>query len=93
MGVDMALHEKGRLLRVYAARQQRCRHFARIGDHGVGILDSDERMQVDDAIDALIIILQLYPIADCSQIVAELDAMGGLDARKDTAVHGSLANC
>ena len=52
-----------------------------------GLLPLGDGMQVDDAEDARVIVLQPHPVPDRAQVVAEMQIAGGLDARED-AVHG-----
>ena len=42
-----------------------------------------DRMQVDDAIDAVVALLQLHEAADRAEIIAEMEVAGRLDAGKD----------
>jgi hypothetical protein len=44
-------------------------------------------MQVDDAEDTVELVLQPDPIADCAQIIAEMQVAGGLNAGEN-AIHG-----
>jgi hypothetical protein len=47
-----------------------------------------QRVQVDDAEDAFVIVLQRDPVADRPEIIAEMQIAGRLDAGKN-AVHGA----
>ena len=44
-------------------------------------------MQVDDAEDAVILVLDLHPVLDGPEIVADVQAACGLDAGKDAFFH------
>ena len=83
----MALDEEDRAGGIDARGDERRCHLARVATHLLGVLHRGQRMLVDDAIDALEAVLQPHPIADGTQIIAELNAMGRLDAGKDAAVH------
>src|SRR6185437_11140968 len=50
------------------------------------ILPGGNGVHVDDAIEAVELVLQLHPVADGAEIVAEMQVAGRLDAGKD-AVH------
>ena len=41
-------------------------------------------MEIDDAKEALILLLEIYPIAQCSEIISEMDIAGGLYAAEDS---------
>ena len=45
-----------------------------------GLGHDRERMQVDDAVDAVEVLLQLHPVTHRAQVVAEMEIAGGLDA-------------
>ena len=62
------------------------RHLARRSAQLVGILRQGQRVQIDDAEDALEVVLQRDPVADRAEIIAEMQIAGGLDAGKN-AVH------
>ena len=47
-----------------------------------------QRMQVDDAIDAVVVVLQRDEFADGAEIVAEMQIAGRLDAGKDERLEG-----
>src|SRR5262245_24749773 len=64
------------------------RDLARLRVQQLRVLRLGQRMQIDDTEDAVEILLQLHPVADGAEIVAEMQVTGGLDARKD-AVHGA----
>src|SRR5690606_14620620 len=51
------------------------------------VLPHRERVHVDDAVEAVEAFLQLHPVPDGAEIVAEMQVAGRLDAGKD-AVHG-----
>ena len=61
-------------------------HLAGLGAQLLRILRQRQRVQIDDAEDAVIVALHRNPVADRAQIIAEVQIAGGLDARED-AVH------
>src|SRR5260221_1250603 len=65
------------------------RHLARLRAQLVRVLRQCQRMQVDDAEDAVVVALQRDPVSDGAEIIAEMQIAGGLDARED-AVHGAV---
>jgi hypothetical protein len=40
-------------------------------------------MKIDDAEEALVLVLQLHPIAQCSQIIAEMQGASGFNSAED----------
>ena len=83
VGADMALAVKDRLLRVQAAGQIQRRQFQaaaaeirRVLPHGDGVL-------IHDAVDAVILILQLRKAAERADIVAQGQHTAGLDPGKN----------
>src|SRR5262249_16439183 len=84
MRADRALVEDDAALGIDAGCDiggcQRARRLAQL----VGILQLRQRMQIDDAEDALEIVLQRDPVADRAEIVAEMQIAGRLDAGKNS---------
>ena len=83
---DHALVEDDAALGVDAGGDIGGRHLARRGAQLGGILRLGQRVQVDDAEDALVVVLQRDPVADRAEIIAEMQIAGRLDAGKN-AVH------
>src|SRR5207248_1993833 len=54
----------------------------------VGVLRLGQRVQIDNAEDAVVIVLQRDPVADRAEIIAEMQIAGRLDAGKNS-VHGA----
>jgi hypothetical protein len=46
----------------------------------LGVLPNGDGVQVDDAKDTLVVVLQAHPVADRSEIVAEVKIACGLNA-------------
>lgn len=79
----MALHEHGAARRVDAERQVlRGRHQCAAAQ-GLGILRHGDGVLVDDAEERLVTVLQLRPVRDGTQGIAEVQGVGGgLGARE-----------
>ena len=80
------LDKEGRTVRIDARCQQSRREihhpfrkFSRI------ILDRDG-VVIDDAKEAFILVLQLGPVLDCSQVISHMDRAAGLDPGKDPSL-------
>ena len=58
------------------------------GEH-LGILRHGDRVLVDHAVEALVVVLQAREVADRAEIVAEMEIAGGLHARKDPALEAA----
>ena len=52
------------------------------------LLRHGDRVQVDDAVDRLVLALQPHPVADRAEIVAEVQIAARLDAGEDPPLHG-----
>ncbi len=77
------LDEDGAALRVQAEGDQRGGHLERLPAQHFGIVNVRQRVEVDDAVDRLVAVLQGDVIADRAQIVAEVGPPGRLDAAVD----------
>ena len=78
---DRRLVEQDAALGVDAAGQQQGRHLARLLAQGGGFLKGGDGVQIDEAIDALIIpFLQRHPVAQRAKIIAKGCDAGGLNA-------------
>ena len=75
--------------RIDAAGQQHRRHLARLLRQLLRVLPLGDRVQIDDAVDAVVTVLQRHPVAQRAEVVAEMGDAGGLDAGED-ALHGGL---
>ncbi len=74
------------LARIDAAGEQRRGHFARLALQRRRVLPLGDRVQIDHAIDAVVLVLQRHPVADRAEVVAERGKAGRLDAGED-ALH------
>src|SRR5262245_38836941 len=81
----MALNEHDGFLRADARGQPVERHLSRVLLKILKFVQGGERMQVYNAVDTFVIILERYIILDCSQIVAQMLAAGRPRAGKNTS--------
>ena len=72
---------------VDAGGDQRRRDAPGVGGELPRVLPDGDRVQIDDAEQALEVLLQTHPVADGAQVVAEMQVAGGLDAG-EYAGHG-----
>src|SRR5271155_4168956 len=79
-----ALVEDRAAFRVDAGGDIGSSHLARRSAQLGGILGLSERVQVDDAEDALEVVLQLNPVPNGSEIITKMQIAGRLDAGKNT---------
>src|SRR5215469_259763 len=86
MGGDHALVEDRAAPWVDPGGDVGCSYFARRGAQFVRVLRQGQRVEVDDAENALIVVLQRDPVADSAEIIAKMQIAGRLNAGKD-AVH------
>jgi len=84
---DLALVEDDVLLRIDAACDEGGRHFpgvpCKLGRPAPYVGRLRDRMQVDDAIDAIMRLLQFDEVHDRAEVIAEMQIAGRLDARKN----------
>ena len=52
-----------------------------------GVLVDRDGVQVDDAVDALVVVLDPHPVLQRTQIVADVQIAGRLDAGEDSCFH------
>ena len=81
---DVALHEHRGDVGVEPDREQHRRQLDRGLADDAGLLDHGQRVQVDDPVEDLVLVLPVDPVAQRTQVVAEMDVTGGLDAREHT---------
>src|SRR6185312_6663450 len=86
MGRHLALVEDDVLARVDAGGEVAGGDLARLMLQLLRILPDGDGVLVDDAEDAVEAVLQLHPVADGAEIVAEMEIVGGLDAREDAVL-------
>jgi len=81
---DLALVEHDVFLGIDTTGQIGGGHLASGLAQLVGVLRLGQRVQVDNAEDALVIVLQRDPVANGTEIIAEMQVAGRLNAGKDT---------
>ena len=80
------LVEDDLLAAIDAGGQERRGDLARLAGQQLGVLPHGDGVHVDHAVQALEVALQAREVADCAEIVAEVEIAGGLDAGKDAAL-------
>src|SRR5437867_3109705 len=80
----VGLDKDGRDFRIDPDCQIDPRKFAGLGRKRGRILGEGNRVQVNDAKETLVFILQPHPVAQRTQIVSQMDAAGWLDAAEDS---------
>ena len=58
--------------------------FLDLGAQLLGILVHRDRVQVHDAVDAIVVILDLGPVLQRAEIIPDMRTAGGLDAGEDS---------
>ena len=81
------LHHDGRMLRVNARRQEQRGRLQDLRAQLGRLLINRDRVQIDNAEDALVIALNLNPILQRSQIVPNVLIARRLNAGKDSCFH------
>ena len=87
VGRHVALREDGRALRIEARREQDRGEVERLLAEVVGVVVDRDRVQVDDAEEALAALLRRRVLAESADQVAEVLVARGLDAGEDP--HGA----
>src|ERR1041384_7013361 len=77
------LNEDDRDLRVDPRSEIEAREFARLARERLRVLGQGDRVQVDDAEEALVLVLQRGPVAQRAEIVADVYVAGRLRAAED----------
>ncbi len=88
MGRHRRLHHDGADLGVDARRQVERGYLLDFGPQLRGLLEERDRMKIDDAEDALVIVLDAHPVLEGAQVVADMEISGRLHAGKDARFHG-----
>src|SRR5262245_36371470 len=83
MSRRLTLIEDGVLTRIDSGGDESRRNLPRLLLQLLWILPGRNRMHIDDAVDAVETVLQLNPVPDGAEIIAEMEICGGLDARED----------
>ena len=90
MRVHGGLVEQDVAVGIDAAGDQGGGEVAGLPGQRLRVLKLGDGMQVDHAVQALVVALQRHPVAHGAQVVAELRDTGGLDAGED-ALHGQVS--
>ncbi len=86
MAGDLALVEDDVLLRVDAGGDEGRCHLAGVLGQLVGVLEHGDGVQIDHAIEALVLGLERHEFGDGAEIVAEMQVAGRLHAREDAGL-------
>ena len=89
MSGNRRLHNDGRMFRIDADGHQHAGEFFDLVAKLRGVLIERDRVQVDDAENALEIVLDLGPVLERSQIISDVWVSGGLDTGKDSCSHAN----
>ncbi len=90
---DVALHEHGCHLGVEPDRKQHRRQVQRGFTEYAWLLGDRERVQVDDAVKDVLVVLVGHPVAKRTEVIAQVDVAGRLDTGKHSShdLRGYLA--
>jgi hypothetical protein len=80
---SMALDEQRAALRVEAKGQEAGCHLAGLAAEPIGVVKARQRVVVDDAVDRLVLPLELHVVPDRAEVVADVGCARRLDTRKD----------
>ena len=84
----VALDEQRAALRVEPEGEQRGGHLAGLATQQVGVVQARQGVVVDDAVDRLVLPLELDVVADRAQVVADVRGARRLDAGEDARARG-----
>ena len=84
---DMALEEEGAPVRVETRGQEQGRSLERSRAERFGVDVDGQGVEVHEAVEGLVVVLEGDPVAQRSQVIAEMEVAGGLDPREDSG-HG-----
>ena len=83
VGGHMGLDEEDGLLRVDAAGHQLGKELNGLAAEGGGVLTDGDGVLIHHAVDAVVLILHGHPVAQRTQIVAQMEGAAGLDAAEN----------
>ena len=86
----MGLDEEGRARRVDPRRQEPDGHVEGAALQGGGVVLAGDGVEIHDGKEALVPVLQRYPVLDGTEPVADVQVAGGLDTGKDAGHFGKL---
>ena len=90
---DLALIEDDVLLRIDAGGDEGRRHLAGVVRELVGVLEHGDGVQIDHAIEALMLGLERHEFGDGAEIIAEMQIARRLHAREDAGLGLVLVFC
>ena len=91
---DVALHEHRRHVGVETDGEEHRRQLHGALADDAGLVGHREGVEVDDAVEGVVLVLAADPLPQRPQVVAEVDVTGGLHARQDTGhVEHSTDEC
>ena len=80
----VALHEDCCSIRIEADCEQCRRKIESIGPDDSRVVRRGQRMEIDDAVEGITLVLAGHPLSQCTEIISEVDASGWLDAGQHT---------
>ena len=81
----VALHEHRRHVGIEADGEEGGRQFQCVLADDSGSIGDGQGVQVDDSVEGVAFVLATHPVAQGSEIIAEMYRAGGLDARQDSS--------
>ena len=84
---QIGLHQDRRDFRINSDGEVNARQFACFLSERLWILRDGDSVQVDDTEKAFVLALQGYPVAQCPQVITEVNVSGGLDAAENPFGH------
>ena len=79
---DVALHEDRGPLGIDAGRHEHLRRLQGRGGKLGGLPRQRQRVQIDDAVEGVVLVLELDPVPQGTHVVAEVDVTRRLDPRE-----------
>ncbi len=89
---DLALVEHDVPLRIDAGGDEGRGHLARVPGQLVGVLEHGDGVQIDHAIEAVVLVLQRHEFGDGAEIIAEMQIAGRLHAGEHAGLFLSHAS-
>ena len=90
MGRNGRLHHDAGVFRVNTGGEEQSGDFPYLGPQFFGLLVDRDGVQIDDAEDAFVVVLNLYPVPEGTEIIADMEVAGRLNARQDARSHEFL---
>ena len=80
---DVALHEHRGHVGVEADAEERRRQLQRALTDDAGLVDHGQRVEVDDAVEHVLVVLAAHPVPQRPEVAAQMDVAGRLHAREN----------